>query len=160
MIAAVKTSFLTGNLRGSDAEIRQQVGCNIRSWKKDWRVCVIMSIAQEVMSGTEFSKGKVFSPHAFLLWSLIPPFLIVIHEYDRFLSYVKEQDLLDVCALRPIVKGSEVMTALGAVQGPWINKAMNMIIQWQLLNPHNLEKEAALEEITRRKAELEYTSKS
>jgi tRNA nucleotidyltransferase (CCA-adding enzyme) len=87
-------------------------------------------------------------------------FLIVIHEYDRFLSYVKEQDLLDVCALRPIVKGSEVMTALGAVQGPWINKAMNMIIQWQLLSPHNLEKEAALEEITRRKAELEYTIKS
>jgi tRNA nucleotidyltransferase (CCA-adding enzyme) len=155
MIADVKTSFLTGKISDSDAEIRQQVGCNIRSWKKDWRPCVIMSIAHEVMSGAEFSTGKAFSPSAFPMIANIA-FSIVIHEYDRFLSYVKEQDLLDVWALQPIVKGNEVIKAMGAEKGSWIIKALDMVVQWQLLHPNNFEKEAALEEIKRRKAELEY----
>ena len=116
---------------------------------------MILSIAHEVMSGAEFSKGKAFSPSAFSMIANIT-FLIVIHEYDRFLSYVKEQDLLDVWALQPIVKGNEVMKAMGAEKGSWIIKALDMVIQWQLLHPNNFEKEAALEEIKRRKAELEY----
>jgi tRNA nucleotidyltransferase (CCA-adding enzyme) len=56
-IIDVKNSFLAGKLPGNHAEIRQQIGWNMRSWKKDWRLCVIMSIIQEIMDGAEFSTG-------------------------------------------------------------------------------------------------------
>lgn len=45
------------------------------------------------------------------------------------------------------------MAALGGKKGPWMSKATQMVLEWQLLNPHT-DKEATLAEIERRRTEL------
>ncbi|KAL2011289.1 hypothetical protein VTN00DRAFT_4007 [Thermoascus crustaceus] len=134
-ITDVKGSFLVGNLPGTDREIRRQIGLHIRSWKKDWRLCILLSILLEIMKGGEFST--------------------VIHDYDKFLSYIKDQGLLEAYELKPIVNGDEIMKALGLSKGPWMAKALDIVIRWQLQHPEISEKEKALEELKSRRDELE-----
>lgn len=57
-IIDTKSSLLENRLGGTAAEIRQQIGLLIISWNKDWRLCVLLCILQEIMNGGEFSKGK------------------------------------------------------------------------------------------------------
>ncbi|KAJ5611828.1 hypothetical protein N7528_008933 [Penicillium herquei] len=132
-IIPCKSSLLGETINGSPAEIRQTVGLRIRSWGRDWKLCVILAILQEVMQGRDFDT--------------------VTKEYDQFLSYIVENDLKDVCDLKPIVNGGDIMAALGAKKGPWMSKATTFVVEWQLLNP-NTDKEATLEEIKRRRSEL------
>ncbi|KAJ5737013.1 uncharacterized protein N7483_002138 [Penicillium malachiteum] len=129
-IISRKSSLLSGTINGSPAEIRQTIGLRIRSWGKDWKLCVILAILQEIMQGRDFDT-----------------------EYDQFLSYIVKNDLKDVGDLKPIVNGGEIMTALGAKKGPWMSRATTFVVEWQLLNP-NTDKEATLEEIQRRRSEL------
>lgn len=77
----------------------------------------------------------------------------MVQEYDQFLAYVVEKDLENVCELKPVVNGDEIMKSLGAGKGPWMSKATAMAIEWQLLHPQG-DKTAALEAISSRRAEL------
>lgn len=74
-------------------------------------------------------------------------------DYDQFFAYIVEKELENVCELRPIVNGAEVMKSLGANKGPWMTKAMAMVLEWQLRCPEG-DKETALKEIAGRRAEL------
>ncbi|KAI9930434.1 CCA tRNA nucleotidyltransferase, mitochondrial [Aspergillus wentii] len=133
-IIDTKSSLLENRLGGTAAEIRQQIGLLIISWNKDWRLCVLLCILQEIMNGGEFSK--------------------VIQDYDSFLSYIITNNLEGVCEMRPIVNGDEIMQTLGARKGPWMGKALDMVVKWQLLHPEITEKEKALEEVSNRREEL------
>jgi hypothetical protein len=77
----------------------------------------------------------------------------LVHEYDRFLAYIVDQDLEDVCELKPIVNGDEIMKALEAKKGPWMSKALTVVMNVQLLRP-GISKEQALDEVRRQRAEL------
>ena len=57
-ITEVKSSLLVGTMDGTAAEVRQQVGLHIRSWKKDWRLCILLAMLQEIMNGGDFIKGE------------------------------------------------------------------------------------------------------
>lgn len=74
-------------------------------------------------------------------------------EYDQFREYLVDHGLESVCELKPIINGQEIMKGLGARNGPWMSKATTMVVEYQLLHPES-GKEAALEEIGRRRAEL------
>ncbi|BCS19829.1 tRNA adenylyltransferase [Aspergillus puulaauensis] len=133
-IINVKTEVVDETLQGTAAEIRQQVGLHIRSWSMDWRLCIILSVLQEIMQGGDFAA--------------------VVQSYDKFLSYIVEQDLQDVCELKPIVNGGEVMSAIPAKKGPWVSKALELAIQWQLLHPEIQDKQKALEYLESKKGEF------
>ncbi|KAE8154760.1 hypothetical protein BDV25DRAFT_135680 [Aspergillus avenaceus] len=133
-IVDTKSSIVDGTMSGTAAEIRQQVGLLIRSWKKDWRLCCVLAMLQEISQGGEFSA--------------------VIRGYDRFLSYILDNSLIDVYEMKPIVNGSEIIQHLKAPKGPWMSKALDMAIRWQLLHPEVTDKEKALEELSNRKKEL------
>jgi hypothetical protein len=150
-LKSLKDSFLAGEISGTEPEIRQRVGLSIRSWKKDWRMVAVMALLQEIMAGAEFSNGKV-AFCAFSTWSLIVE--IVIDEYDKFLSYIERESLLNVTELRPIVNGTELSAALGVGGGKWLSAALEMMIEWQLLHPEITDKEEALDEMKRRRAEF------
>lgn len=77
----------------------------------------------------------------------------MVAEYDQFLVYIVENDLEDVCDLRPIVNGDEIMNSLETKKGPWMSKAVNMALEWQLLH-RDVNKEQVLAEIAGRRAEL------
>lgn len=133
-IINVKTEVVDGKLQGTAAEIRQQVGLHIRSWSMDWRLCVLLSLLQEIMQGGDFAA--------------------VVQSYDKFLSYIVEQGLQDVCELKPIINGGEVMSAIPAKKGPWVSKALELAIQWQLLHPDIQDKQKALEYLESKRGEI------
>ena len=80
--------------------------------------------------------------------------MVVIKTYDRFLSYIVDNGLEEACDLKPIVNGSELIRSLGAKPGPWMSKALEMVVNWQLLHPELTEKEMALQEVSQRKSDL------
>ncbi|KAF7596728.1 CCA tRNA nucleotidyltransferase, mitochondrial [Aspergillus hancockii] len=138
-VVEIKSSLLEGRMSGTAAEIRQQIGLHIRQWNKDWRLCCVLSILQEISQGGDFSK--------------------VIEEYDRFLSYIVDNDLATVTDMKPIVNGGEIMQHLGVPKGPWMSKALDMVMKWQLLHPKITAKEKALDELSDRREELGLKSK-
>ncbi|OKP13359.1 CCA tRNA nucleotidyltransferase, mitochondrial [Penicillium subrubescens] len=133
-IIECKNSLLGNTIQATPAEIRQQIGLRIRSWGKEWRLCVVLAILQEVMGGRDLTD--------------------VAQEYDQFLAYVVEKDLDNVCELKPIVNGGEIMQHLGAKKGPWMSRATSLVLEWQLLHPEITDKSVVLEEISARRAEL------
>ncbi|KAJ5894690.1 hypothetical protein N7495_006381 [Penicillium taxi] len=132
-IIEFKSSLLVNSERDLSAEVRQQVGLRIRLWGKDWRLCIVLAFLQELMQG-----GNIVA---------------VAKHYDQFLAYIVEHDLEDVCDLKPIVNGGEIMKFLSAKNGPWMKKATTIIMEWQLLHPET-SKDVALEELQRRLGEL------
>lgn len=150
-VSDLKSSVISGSLLGTKPEIRQHVGLTIRSWKNDWRMCVVMALLQEIMAQDNFSQGKPCARQTSMRQLTSS---VVIREYDQFLSYLETEDLLSVETLRPIVNGKEVATTLGISTGPWVATALEMVIQWQLLHPENSEKEMALDEVRNRRGEL------
>ncbi|PLB51208.1 tRNA nucleotidyltransferase/poly(A) polymerase [Aspergillus steynii IBT 23096] len=137
-IIDIKSSLLEGRMDGTDAEIRQKIGLHIRSWKRDWRLCVVLSLLQEIMQGGEFAQ--------------------VVQDYDKFLTYVVDHNLQDIHDLKPIVHGGEIMQRLGGKKGPWLARALEMVLEWQLLHPECTDKEKALEVVCARKEELGFGS--
>ncbi|PWY87066.1 ATP :tRNA-specific tRNA nucleotidyltransferase [Aspergillus sclerotioniger CBS 115572] len=132
-ITDVKNSLLVGSMDGTAAEVRQQVGLHIRSWKKDWRLCILLAMLQEVMNGGDFIK--------------------VVEAYDRFISYIEERDLQDVYEMKPLVNGGDIVKAFGCKPGPWMSIATDMVVKWQLLHPEISDKEKALEELYKKSME-------
>lgn len=56
-----KTALLAHQIDGTPAEIRQQIGLRIRSWNKDWKLCVLLAIMQETMALRDFAEGTMVS---------------------------------------------------------------------------------------------------
>lgn len=76
------------------------------------------------------------------------------------LLYIEDSNLLDACSLRTPINGRDIINALGLKTGPWMTKAMEMVIEWQLRNPEETSKEAAINEVRRRRDELGLTSET
>lgn len=57
-IIECKNSLLGNTIQATPAEIRQQIGLRIRSWSKEWRLCVVLAILQEVMRGRDLTDGR------------------------------------------------------------------------------------------------------
>lgn len=80
--------------------------------------------------------------------------LTVVDDYNRFLAYIVEKDLEEVCIMKPIVNGGEIMEAMAARKGPWMSKASEEVIKWQLLHPDITEKQKALDHLLAIKGKL------
>lgn len=126
-IIDIKTSLSQGQIDGTTAEIRQQIGLHIRSWKKDWKLCIVLSMLQEIMQGAKFAN--------------------VVDQYHKFLTYIVDNDLEEVCTMKPIVNGGEIMEAIAMRKGPWMSRAQEEIVKWQLLHPDITDKQKALDHL-------------
>ncbi|RAL14851.1 tRNA adenylyltransferase [Aspergillus homomorphus CBS 101889] len=133
-IIEVKNSLSKRSMGEDPVEVRKLVGLHIRSWKKDWRLCVLHAMLQEVMQGREYGS--------------------VVAEYAAFISYIKESDLQDVYELKPLVNGDQIMKTMGGKKGPWLAKALQMVIDWQLLHPYSTDQEGALKALADKREEL------
>jgi hypothetical protein len=56
-VSSLKSSVILSDIPGTAAEVRQHVGLQIRAWKKDWRLTVLMALLQEIAAGVESRKG-------------------------------------------------------------------------------------------------------
>lgn len=155
-IIEVKNSILEGTVSGTAMEVRRHVGLHIRSWKKDWRLCIVQAILQEVVSGRQYDLGENLKP-------ILPTqpvrtadlcCALVVEEYARFIGYIKEQGLQDVYDLKPLVNGDQVMKTMGGKKGPWLAKALQMVVEWQLVHPESTDQEEVLKVLADKRQEL------
>ena len=87
------------------------------------------------------------------------PISKVFWGYEKFLLYIEDQDLLEVCSLRPLINGRDISATLGVKAGPWMNRAIEMVIAWQLRNPGRSDGDGAMDEIINRREELDFNVK-
>ena len=79
---------------------------------------------------------------------------IVLDGYACWLSNLQTLDLLDVDRLKPIVNGNQLSNALGIKSGPWMKKALDIAMEWQLRNPEDTDPAGGITEVVERKSEL------
>ncbi len=78
----------------------------------------------------------------------------IIDDYAMFLKHIKDLDLLKAYALKPLVNGTQLADALKTKSGPWMKKALDMVMAWQLRNPGITDTQAVLEEVERHRETL------
>lgn len=78
----------------------------------------------------------------------------ILDGYARWLSNLQALDLLDVDRLKPIVNGNQLSQALGIKTGPWMKKALDIAMEWQLRNPEETDPAGGIAEVVERKGEL------
>ncbi|PWY87530.1 ATP :tRNA-specific tRNA nucleotidyltransferase [Aspergillus heteromorphus CBS 117.55] len=125
-VIEIKDFVLINTHRSSDQitpeKLRQKVGLAIRSWStSDWRLCILLAILQGHMHGQNLQE--------------------VVKGYEKFISYIQKANLEDVYEMAPLVNGVDTMQAFGVKAGPWLKKAQDMVIAWQLSHPEITEKE-------------------
>ncbi|KAL8691502.1 MAG: hypothetical protein Q9218_003288 [Villophora microphyllina] len=78
----------------------------------------------------------------------------LLKSYATWLSTLKDLELLEVYQLKPLLTGNKLSEALGEKPGPWMSKALEMVVAWQLRNPDEKDPEAAVAEVMSRKKDL------
>lgn len=78
----------------------------------------------------------------------------IIDDYATFLKHIKHLDLLEAYALKPLVNGTRLASALKTKPGPWMKTALDMVLAWQLRNPGIIDTQGALEEVERHRETL------
>lgn len=56
--------------------------------------------------------------------------------------------------LKPIVNGNQLSKALDTKSGPWMKKALDIAMEWQLRNPGETDPAGGIAEVVERKSEL------
>ncbi|KAL8719309.1 MAG: hypothetical protein Q9225_003673 [Loekoesia sp. 1 TL-2023] len=132
--AVAQMSSTTSPLkRKHDSPTRSQQGMAIRRWGPRWRSSVMYAILTQVMEDP-------IDPHE-------TNHQEILEGYAKWLSSLKDLDLLEVYQLKPLVTGDKLSKALNVKPGPWMSKALEMVMAWQLANPDERDPEAAIEEI-------------
>ncbi|KAL9007665.1 MAG: hypothetical protein Q9180_009602 [Flavoplaca navasiana] len=114
--------------RKQDKVSRQEQGLSIREWGPDWRCSVMYAILTEIAESTPEEHHEI------------------LEAYAHWLSILKDLDLLEAYQLKPLVDGRKLVKDFETNNGPWVGKALRLIIAWQLENPDNLNPEAAISE--------------
>lgn len=113
-------------------------GLAIRRWGPHWRSCVIFALLTEVAEQNGESQ-----------------ILAILEDYGAWLLNIEEFGLLDVDKLKPIIDGKQVFEAVGSSRGgPWVRKALDIAMAWQLRHPEITDPTGAIEEIISRKREI------
>lgn len=132
---------------------RASQGQSIRKWGTHWRTSVIHALLTQVgESETPSGKLLVFGMLNALLTRLETQ--KILNGYAFWLSDLQSFDLLDVDQLKSMVHGNQLTKALGAKNGPWVSKALDMTMEWQLRNPDETDPAGAIAEVVARRKEL------
>lgn len=139
--------------RKSYSALREAQGMAIRRWGANWRSTVMYALLVEVMETKEVNGRSRIYPLC-VIKLIFEDRQQLVDSYATWLSRIKELDLLDVPSLKPMVDGKQLCDVFGAQNGPWVRKALDVVIEWQLQNPDETDTDSAIEEVRRRKKEL------
>ena len=71
----------------------------------------------------------------------------IVRNYERFTTTIRDLDLLEVYAVKPLIDGKALAKALQTPPGIWMKSALDVVMAWQLRNPGNTSAEEAIEEV-------------
>ncbi|PTD06412.1 hypothetical protein HYE67_002599 [Fusarium culmorum] len=75
--------------------------------------------------------------------------------WEKFLDHLAKLDLYEVTTLKKLLDGKGLVKALGTKPGKWTGPALDVCIAWQLRNPDATDPAGAIEEVQRRRTELQ-----
>lgn len=82
---------------------------------------------------------------------------MILEGYATWISDLQSLDLLDIDKVKPMVHGNQLTKALGIESGPWLKKALDITMEWQIRNPEQTDTAGAIAEVVERKKELGIT---
>lgn len=71
------------------------------------------------------------------------------------MDHLVELDVVDAPNIKRLVDGRALSKALGIKPGKWTGKALDVCMEWQLRNPNETDIAGAVEEVRKKKDELE-----
>ncbi|KAK2593479.1 CCA tRNA nucleotidyltransferase, mitochondrial [Conoideocrella luteorostrata] len=74
--------------------------------------------------------------------------------WQIFINKICEMDVYDASAVKLLLDGRTLARALGVPPGKWTGKALDVCMEWQFRNPHEVNPNGAIEEIKRCRDEL------
>lgn len=63
------------------------------------------------------------------------------------MTHLRDLDILDTYALKPLLDGKALAKALATPPGPWMKEALDVVMAWQLRNPSVKDPSEAIEEV-------------
>ncbi|ROW07999.1 hypothetical protein VPNG_06115 [Cytospora leucostoma] len=127
---------------------RDRFGMAIRGWEAKgahWRLQVLFALLYEVLLQAKAANGK----------DPIPIINEIQSSWKKFLDHLEKLDLLDAPSVKPLVDGRTLLQALGIKKpGKWMAPALEVCMAWQLRNPEETDPAGAIEEVRRRKEDL------
>ena len=141
---------------------RDTVGMTIRRWDDQgghWRLQALFALLVEAMNRN--SSGKFHAKHSLVQSNTIPDYGGLYREWQGFIDHLEAMDVMDAPAIKSILSGTELSKALGGVKpGPWMKRALDVCMEWQLRNPGVEDATGAIEEVKKRSAELNIPTKT
>lgn len=137
---------------------RELHGRAIRQWGPHWRSIVIFALLIQIAQ-TQNQSGA--SQALVTERNVVDSYLKyagrqdLLDSYAAWLSGLAHLDLLNVHQMKPIINGKQICAALAAKPGPWTKQALDIALGWQLRNPDETSPNGCLEEVLRRKNELD-----
>jgi len=135
-IAALKNAILKKEAYTTQ---RDTIGMMIRRWDSqgNWRLQALFAILVESMRNSADNYLKLFG------------------EWQSFIDHLELMEIMNAPSEKPIVDGSKLLKSLDVKKpGPWMTKALEVCMTWQLRNPGNEDVEAAITEVKEKRAEL------
>lgn len=134
---------------------RELYGKCLLRWGAHWRSTVIFALLVEVTEAKDdlgISYLSLYRVSQTLIKTTERQNLLKL--YETWLSNLDSLSLLEVHRMTPLVDGGRISTELKIRPGPWMKKAVDIALGWQLRNPDETSPKGCIEEIIRRKQEL------
>ncbi|KAI9730412.1 MAG: CCA tRNA nucleotidyltransferase, mitochondrial [Cirrosporium novae-zelandiae] len=120
---------------------RSSLGVAIRKWGSHWRSQIVLLYLMDSLAADDRNGRNN-----------------ILQDYLKLVSRFRDEDLLDVCSLQPIVSGDDLMKALNSGPGKWLQAAKDMALRFQL-EYHEAKPEDAIKFVLEHKAELNIRGK-
>jgi hypothetical protein len=78
----------------------------------------------------------------------------VLENFVAFLRRLEKFDILEAYSLKPLLDGNRLCKELQAGPGPWVKGALDVVMEWQLRHPGQMDPRAAVIEVEKRRTEL------
>ena len=86
-------------------------------------------------------------PHLNILRFYADELIAIERKYTTFMTHLRDLDILDAYTLKPLLDGKALAKALATPPGPWMKDALDVVMAWQLRNPHVKDPSEAIEEV-------------
>ncbi|KAK5624514.1 hypothetical protein RRF57_000230 [Xylaria bambusicola] len=142
-IFALKTAVVQ---KESYINERDRFGMAIRHWDargSHWQLQVLFSLLVEAMQRWEVTSTSSKNNDDFL------------SEWQSFIDHLRELDVMDAPSMKKLIDGTQLAKALGIKPGKWMTGALEVCVAWQLRHPKATDPSGAVEEVNKRRKELD-----
>ena len=153
-VAAQSASSTSPLKRKLETSSREAQGMAIRRWGSHWRSNVMFALLVQA-SETQNDAGKFNKDKKVSTFLTVTERRGLLKSYAAWLAQLKSLDLLDVVSLKPLVDGKQLLEAVSPNNGPWMQRALAIAMEWQLRNPNETDPHLGIAEVLERRVELE-----